>query len=60
MVRTKRNNCRNSYDIALEYIDSINITYVKDAFKWISKEEWTKRFEKYLKISNNEPDKRYI
>ena len=38
----------NSYQIAVEYVDSLGEPYVKDAFIWIDEDKWKKKCTKYL------------
>ncbi len=42
----------NSYQIAVEYVDSFGEQYVKDAFIWIGEDKWIIKCMKYLEADD--------
>jgi len=39
---------RNSFDIAVSYVSSLERPYVEEAFAWVTKESWENTAKKYL------------
>ena len=38
----------NSFELATEYIDELAEPYIREAFKWISKEKWLESCKDYV------------